>query len=122
MKKMIKLLTVPLLMFTFLAYADVIPIQILVKCDNALHPANNADVAISTSAEIPGEIAAIDYLTTDGSGYFYLNDSHRGKLVSAYLAQGRTIIADCRSRAVPVSSGKIILGEPGSSCPSSLCR
>lgn len=116
MKKIIRLFSIPLLLlFSLVAYADITATQVLGLCNLVPYPVPNQDVAVSTT----GEITAIQYKTTDPSGYIYLNSDYHGKMIRVYLAAGkRSVNADCGSRLTPTSSGQVILGVPGSLCPS----
>lgn len=112
-----------LLIFTISAYADIVPMQVVTKCNDGLKPVAYSSVAISTTGETPGKITRIEYKVTDGEGYFYLDDSYHGKLIQVYLADKRSIIiVDCRSRLTPIKTKKVLLGEIGSMCPGSFCR
>ena len=119
MKKIVNLLCSSLLVCSLSAYAGVVPIAVLGRCNSTLYPVSDQDIALSTTGQTPGKISGIEYKTTDPNGVIYLDETHHGKLIKIYLAIGHhTVNVDCGSRLTPVELGIVVLGENGSLCPS----
>ena len=118
MKKVITLLSSSLLVCSLSAHAEIIPIQVLGKCNSSLYTVPHQDVALSTTGQTPKKISRIEYKTTDPNGYIYLDKTYHGQMIKIYLAGDHSVNADCGSRLAPIESGVVILGERGSLCPS----
>ena len=120
MKKITKLLSIPLLVCTFSAYADTIPIQVLMKCDDGLKPVAHRQFVSVTSTT--SKSSREEFQTTDSNGYIYINSISYKKGIQVFEAYQGTIDIDCHSPLTPVRNGSVILPENGSTCPVNYCK